>query len=703
MKTTRFFLLPAIAVGILTTQILSAQVTWSGADLINNNTNWSDGANWAGTPPGSGDAVYFFDAGGVASPGTVDNIVAASTTIASLKYGNTNNFHTTQINSGQTLTVTGGLTVGTETATANNDQIVAATVTGAGTLSVSGGNIIVRQVGNSSSSTRNAMLDMSGLSNFTANVNSIQLGVQIGSAPLSRASGAVILAMTNQITAGYILLHDNPASPVLGNNNLLSLGQTNAIYVDAITNGWDKSQYGTFIAFEPGLNNPVAYIRAADGVSRVSAWINGDESRQTTTANTANGTDDFSGGTVDALVDTMVLGKSAKTSGNSGTGTLIMGEGTMDVNTLQVGVQSASGATSAGKGFVTVGAPQGIVKVNTLMEVGKVTGGSGTANTFGVVTVTNGGTLQAKSIVLGATGQADVFTIDGGNLVVNDSAATVVGSSAIPLATLNMTNSSLRLSLDGSTATTPKIYVGTLNIPTTGGPLTFINIDAIANVSTTTTFSLINSTTRNGDPTTFVVGNLPSGYSATVTSTGTEIQLQVSPSSLSVTSAIVTNSVATGTTWKIAISDMSNEAGWNNGGSYPITLNSVGPTSNLGKSVTSDGTFIYYNAPVNAEDFFTYTITDGHSMANGTAYLEATNGNDQTYNISSTVVNGGGSVTLSGAGIPNRTNVIERATTLTAPIPWTPINTNVTDGTGHWQFTDPTPTDPAFYRSVTQP
>src|SRR6202012_2307684 len=107
---------------------------------------------------------------------------------------------------------------------------------------------------------------------------------------------------------------------------------------------------------------------------------------------------------------------------------------------------------SAGKGFVTIGAPQGIVKVNTVMEVGQVAGGSGTANTFGVVTVTNGGTLQAKSIVFGATRQADIFTIAGGNLVVNDIAATVVGSSAVPLPTLNLTNSSLRLSLDGNTA-----------------------------------------------------------------------------------------------------------------------------------------------------------------------------------------------------------------------------------------------------------
>ena len=522
---------------LTSTSVWAANIQWSGADLVNNNTNWSDGVNWAGTPPAPADAVFFFDAGGAASAGIVDNIVDTSATVTSIKYGNTNNFHTTQINAGQTLTVTGGLTVGTETGTPVNDQIVTATVTGPGTLSVANGNIIVRQCNGSSSTIRNALLDMSGLSNFTANVTSLQMGVQLGATPGVRASGAIYLAMTNRITATTIILHQNPTSPVLGNNNILYLGQTNVIFANIITNGGDKSQFSTLMAFKPGLNSPVAYIRAADGVSRVSLWMTGDESHQVSSSNTANGTEDFSGGTVDALVSTMALGKSSSTTGGNGTGVLIVGNGTVDVNTLQVGYQTASGATSAGKGFVTVGAgqgvSQGIVKVNTLMEVGKVTG-TATANSSGSVTVTNGGTLQAKSIVFGAASQANVFTIGGdnvgrGNLVVNDTAATVVGSSTVRLATMNMTNSAMRLSLNGSTATTPKIYVGALNIPNTGGSTTTINIDSIANVTTPTTFSIINFTTLSGDPTTFVVGNLPGGYNATVTSTSTEIQLQVSP------------------------------------------------------------------------------------------------------------------------------------------------------------------------------
>ena len=355
-----------LAAAFLTSNaVWAANIQWTGAT----DQSWSTSGNWSPSgPPASGDAVFFFDAGGAASPGMVDNIVAAPGTIASLQYGNTNNFHTTQINSGQTLTVTNGLTVGTETGTANNDQIVTATVAGPGTLSVSGGNMIVRQCNASSSTIRNAMLDMSGLSNFAASVSSLQLGVQIsGTSPLTRAAGIVILAMTNQITATNIVLNYNPGSPVLGNtNNALYFGQTNAIFANVITNGGDKGQFVTLMAFKPGLNNPVAYIRAADGVSRVPTWMTGDNSHQTTSANTANGTEDFSGGAVDAQVTTMVLGKGA-TTGGGGTGTLIMGNGTLDVNTLQVGFQTANNAASAGKGFLTVGGAQGTVKVNTLM------------------------------------------------------------------------------------------------------------------------------------------------------------------------------------------------------------------------------------------------------------------------------------------------------------------------------------------------
>ena len=83
------------AVFLTSNSVWAANIQWTGAT----DQFWATSGNWSPSgPPGSGDAVFFFDAGGAASPGIVDNIVGASSTIASLKYGNTNNFHTTQIN-----------------------------------------------------------------------------------------------------------------------------------------------------------------------------------------------------------------------------------------------------------------------------------------------------------------------------------------------------------------------------------------------------------------------------------------------------------------------------------------------------------------------------------------------------------------------------------------------------------------------------
>ena len=80
------------------------------------NTNWSFAGNWSPTgPPGASNDVFFYDTGAAGAAGTVDNTIDSNFTIGSLTYGQTNNFHTTLIASGKTLTLvdTNGLTVGT--------------------------------------------------------------------------------------------------------------------------------------------------------------------------------------------------------------------------------------------------------------------------------------------------------------------------------------------------------------------------------------------------------------------------------------------------------------------------------------------------------------------------------------------------------------------------------------------------------------
>ena|GEM_PF-1337074 len=122
-------------------------------------------------------------------------------------------------------------------------------------------------------------------------------------------------------------------------------------------------------------------------------------------------------------------------------------------------------------------------------------------------------------------------------------------------------------------------------------------------------------------------------------------------------------------------------------------------------TVTTSGTGVTYTATNGVADSFSYTVSDGYSTATGTVRVTITSessGYTQNYTMSP-VVNGDGSITLSLASIPGSTNVVQRAMDLTSPIIWTSISTNVAGTNGLWQFTDPTPPSPAFYRTKHQP
>src|ERR1700722_5204482 len=153
----------------------AAVIVWSGAS--GTETNWSNGANWGGTAPGGGDDAKFFNAGTNAAAGVPTSQVDTSFAgwLGSLQYGSTNGYHTTYITNGQTLNITnvGGLVVGTPT-----DIGVAytnrATITGSGgALSVNNtnANISLAQGTATSVNFAQSILDLSGLGNFTANVN----------------------------------------------------------------------------------------------------------------------------------------------------------------------------------------------------------------------------------------------------------------------------------------------------------------------------------------------------------------------------------------------------------------------------------------------------------------------------------------------------------------------------------------------------
>ena len=459
-----------LAAACLVLNASAAPVVWSGASGAD--TNWSNGNNWAGNiPPVSGDDAKFFDAGATNAAAVINNVVDSSFTgtIGSLQYGNTNGFHTTLIPGGVTLNVTGGLTVGT--LTDNGSLIVNATITGAGTLNINNAaaNVLVDQGHTANASgTQRGILDMSGLNTFTANVNAIAVGTTMfgGANNAQNATGTLKLAQTNVITAAFVgtpIASSTAATPTnaiqigadngnAGGINYFYLGQSNEFFMDSIGVGCLKTT--STMLFNSGLNNPVAYFRGTGGAtSRVRFWTVGDMSSSGSSSSNCNGTNDFTGGTVDILVDTMSLGRDRQ-GGNTGSGTtkgtLIFTAGIIDVNTLYVGNQffTTAGNSNPMAGLVNVNGPGATLKVNTSLVLGNTTVNSTAAQKTAGTLQINGGTVLANAISVGGfSGAANTIAMNGGTLVVSNA----IASSAKPLFSFAITNSTLQLNLSGST------------------------------------------------------------------------------------------------------------------------------------------------------------------------------------------------------------------------------------------------------------
>ena len=420
---------------------LAAQVVWSGFDAISNvNTNWSDANNWSSGTPGPATSILLINAGAVTRQGSVNNILDVANTISMLQYANTNNFHTTQINSGVTLTVsntaaTSLVFAGTATDNGNN-QTLYASMTGAGAFVVgdtNSGSAFVVQQGSSSSGSHAATLDLSGLANFSLTAGKLLVaGYNLGFAgPSNNPSGTLYLARTNYIrvngTVPGIDVGDANSSP--GNLSYLYLGQTNAIFADSMTIGHSKSA-GT-LAFNPALanTNPVLFL-SGNTNTRMALLTIGDDSAESTSIYSYTGTMNLNGGTVNAQVNICYLGLGQTGNGaGSPTGVLDVGAGVFNVNMLYAGYVSSITATSSVYGTLNVS--NGMLVVNSSLVLGYNPGAAAAA--YGTLNITNG-TVLANAIIAGAG--TNKITMTGGWLAISNT----LGSPAAPLSSLTVSN-----------------------------------------------------------------------------------------------------------------------------------------------------------------------------------------------------------------------------------------------------------------------
>lgn len=499
------------SVALVVTNIVAAPGTlvWNGSG---GNINWSGVPNWTNItaggygPPGPSNDLSFLDSGTVSTTNTVNNVMDGDTTIKSLTYGNSNNFHTTQLATGHSLNIfgTSGLLVGTETDN-GTAQTVKATITGAGSsLNLNGGNITVRQATDGSSGgTQRATLDLSGVDSLSASMGRIVIGSEGGHA---RPTGTVYLPKTNSITltgsAPTIAIGGTGgASGNSGGISQLYLGRSNQIFTDTITVGRGKQStsggQASTIAFNPALTNanpatdPSAYFRASNGSGRIANWTLADAGSGGGTVNTA-GASDFTGGTVDAMVDVMTLAKSSTGSGvGNPTATFTMAAGIMDINTLQIGYQGASGTNFS---TATVNVNGGTLLVNTNLQLAVTTGGGGAPLTVGNLNI-NGGTVQATNVI-NAGGVANI-NLNSGTLDLNPAWAIAPGR------ILNA--STLNIGANGQSA--PATLNNAANISTTNSITIASNGVLSGNTSITSQKLIVNGTISPGGTSVGVLSN----------------------------------------------------------------------------------------------------------------------------------------------------------------------------------------------------
>ncbi|HLX70504.1 MAG TPA: autotransporter-associated beta strand repeat-containing protein [Verrucomicrobiae bacterium] len=502
---------------LMTPSLLAATVVWTGADATSNvNTNWSDANNWSGGTPAAANSIYFFDQGATASHGVINNIVATNTTILFLQYGNTNGSHTTQINSGVKLVVSNRAAANLLFAGTGTDngasQASYSTIKGAGTFSVVGTNsasTFIVQQGSASSGSLMATLDLSGLANFNLTAGQLEVGAATPNADVfNHLSGTFYLAGTNNIRV-------NGAAPAVdvgdavnnGGTSFLYLGQTNAIFADTLTVAHSKAT-ATF-AFNPALagGNPTMNLNGNTN-ARVSILTVGDFSTQSTSGSTTAGLMDLTAGTVSALVDACYVGRGQNGSGGGPTtGTLRVGAGTFNVNTLNVGYMNVSTDTGTVTGSVSLINGTLIVNNNLLLA----NNAGATAACSGTLAETNG-TLLANNIVTG--GGTSKVILSGGLLAVSNTLATP----SAPLTSLTVNQGATfqfwvaNQQTNAATTSLVSDNTGVINVATLPIVLTYPS-----------KFPLIYCPSGGASGVRFAVGSLPNSYQGTISNDNTSI------------------------------------------------------------------------------------------------------------------------------------------------------------------------------------
>jgi hypothetical protein len=550
-------------------------------------------------------------------------------------------YHNTVIDSGVTVTLDNTnavivLDCGSQTDPASGNTSSYDTISGAGALVANDPNpesVMIVSQGSSTYSYPSAglwaSLDMSGLGTFDGTFGRLLLGVQgVGTTPgevslnaSGRQTGILDLALTNVIhltqtgnnQGAYAAAAGGPALVIFDsgysgdNPSQLHLGLSNAIYADTITVGRTGVQSGV-LDFNPNLTGARQLLLRGQSSNRVSeliiadsTWVGGESQYEfpdpriiVTPAISANGTVneaesglmDVSAGTVDAMIDTLIVGKGYNAGGTGYVvGQLNVGAGTINVNTLQLGAMSATNTSTTVTGILNV--TGGTVVANTELDLGVPDGASTAAVADGNLNITNG-TVDAGAIV--ASGSANsTITISGGALSLTSPAGSI-GTAAAPVGSITLiAGTTLNLAVGGF----PAVVASSVTASGTTDTLNLTALPSIPTVPSTNTLIKSSSAISGYD---FVLGSpLPTGFKGYIqqSADGTAVQLVITnavappPTGVTITSAklqsgniVLTgaNGTASGTYYVLGATNLAGP--W-----VPISTNTFDGSGNLNVSL----------------------------------------------------------------------------------------------------------------------
>ncbi|MGD9721357.1 MAG: beta strand repeat-containing protein [Pirellulales bacterium] len=350
-------------------------ITWTAGGPGN---SWSTPGNWSnGVGPAATDTALFDSAGAVFLPGEVTNSLDDDRTVAGLAYNNSGTFHTTDLN-GHTLDVLGSLNFNT------NRNAQSTTTIRDGILAVSdavGSVNVARSFGSGAS----ASVNLTGLSQFSATVSQFHVGTSIG----GNASGELTLAHDNVIHADQVVVGDD-------GNGHLHLGHTNQVLAGNFAVARDVSSSTVDI-----VNGGTLALGTPDERTLLSI-----ADQNTNTMGAFSGRIDMTGGTLEAYLDGLIVGRKFGGQG-SATGELLGGTGHVTIgsagNTANVIVgQSVNGGTV--RGTVDFSGMQSLnANVNQLIVGQNIVG-----TAFGTLNLAANNDIDAHSIIIGDNGNAEM-------------------------------------------------------------------------------------------------------------------------------------------------------------------------------------------------------------------------------------------------------------------------------------------------------